>query len=109
MLVAPVLGVISSLMGELGGYSVMLNYGFTFERYVRQVQVAMTYRDLLTGEVKTLVFGLIVGGVGCLRGLRTGSGPGAVGDSTTRAVVTSIVLIVAVDGLFGVVFYYLGW
>ena len=64
VLVAPVLGVISSLMGELGGYSVMLNYGFTFDRYVRQVQGAMAYRDLLTGEAKTLVFGLIVGDVG---------------------------------------------
>ena len=109
ILVAPVLGVISSLMGVLGGYSVMVNYGFSVDRYLHQVQQAVNYRDLLTGEAKTLVFGLIVGGVGCLRGLRTGSGPGAVGDSTTRAVVTSIVLIIAVDGLFGVLFYYLGW
>jgi phospholipid/cholesterol/gamma-HCH transport system permease protein len=106
--VAPILSVISSLMGELGGYTVMLNYGMGFSRYAHQVQNAVNYKDLLTGEMKTIVFGLIVGGVGCLRGLRTGSGPGAVGESTTRAVVTSIVLIIATDGLFGVLFYYLG-
>ncbi len=105
---APLLAIISSLMGVMGGYTVMVNYGFGFDRYARQVQHALTYKDLLGGEVKTLVFGLIVGGVGCLRGLRTGNGPGAVGDSTTRAVVASIVLIIAADGVFGVVFYYLG-
>jgi phospholipid/cholesterol/gamma-HCH transport system permease protein len=105
---APMLAVISSTMGVLGGYSVMVNYGFSFDRYARQVQQALTYKDLVGGEAKTLVFGLIVGGVGCLRGLRTANGPGAVGDSTTRAVVASIVLIIAADGVFGVVFYYLG-
>ena len=104
---APLLAVISSLLGVVGGYSVMANYGFSVNRYVHQVQVALTYKDLLGGEFKTLVFGLIVGGVGCLRGLRTASGPGAVGDSTTRAVVASIVLIVTADGVFGVVYYYL--
>ncbi len=105
---APLLAIISSMMGVLGGYMVMVDYGFGFDRYARQVQHALTYKDLLGGEAKTLVFGLIVGGVGCLRGLRTGNGPGAVGDSTTRAVVASIVLIIAADGVFGVVYYYLG-
>jgi phospholipid/cholesterol/gamma-HCH transport system permease protein len=72
-----------------------------------QVRNAVNYKDLLGGEVKTIVFGLIVGGVGCLRGLHTGNGPGAVGASATRAVVTSIVVIIIADGVFGVVYYYL--
>ena len=105
---APLLSVISSVLGVLGGYSVMVNYGFSFQRYAVQVQHAITYKDLLGGEAKTLVFGLIIAGIGCLRGLRTGSGPGAVGDSTTRAVVTSIVLIILADGVFGVVYFYMG-
>ena len=105
---APLLAVISSLLGVVGGYSVMVNYGFSFDRYAHQVQRALTYKDLLGGEFKTLAFGLIVGGVGCLRGLRTGNGPGAVGDSTTKAVVASIVLIIVADGAFGVVYYYMG-
>ncbi len=106
--VAPLLAGFSSLMGVVGGYSVMVNYGFTVERYAVQVRGALSYKDLIGGEVKTLVFGLIVGGIGCLRGLRTGNGPGAVGDSTTRAVVTSIVLIIVADGVFGVLYFYLG-
>ena len=106
--VAPLLGVISSTLGVIGGYSVMVTYGFSFDRYAHQVRGVLSYKDLLGGEFKTLVFGLIVGGIGCLRGLRTGNGPGAVGDSTTRAVVSSIVLIIVADGVFGVVYFYLG-
>jgi phospholipid/cholesterol/gamma-HCH transport system permease protein len=43
-----------------------------------------------------------------LRGLQTGSGASAVGESTTRAVVSGIVLITVTDGIFSVVYYYLG-
>ena len=47
-------------------------------------------------------------GIGCMRGLQTGTGASAVGDSATRAVVTGIVAIVVADGVFAVVYYYLG-
>ena len=58
--------------------------------------------------VKTLVFGSMIAGIGCLRGLQTGTGASAVGDSATKAVVSSIIAIVVVDGVFAVVYYYLG-
>src|SRR5258708_18557015 len=90
----PLLTIICNLTGILGGYSVMSTYGFSFVRYVHAVEHAITYVDLLGGEAKTIVFGAIIAGVGCLRGLRTGNGPGAVGDSTTRSVVESIVLAI---------------
>jgi len=54
-----------------------------------------------------VAFGAIVSAVGCLRGLQTQEGPSAVGISTTRAVVTSIVLIVIADAIFSVLFYVL--
>jgi len=40
--------------------------------------------------------------------MQTKSGPGAVGDSTTRAVVAGIVLTIAADAILGVLYYYLG-
>ena len=40
------------------------------------------------------VFGVLVTGTGCHSGLLTLEGPGAVGASTTRAVVSGIVLVV---------------
>jgi len=45
--------------------------------------------------------------VGCLRGLQTAAGASAVGDSATRAVVSGIILLVIVDGIFAVLYYFL--
>lgn len=108
MMVTPLLSVFCSLMGVVGGYTVMANYDFTIARYLSAVRNAVHYQDFIGGVAKSVVFAFIIGAIGCLRGLRTGAGPGAVGDSTTRAVVASIVLVIMADGIFGVVFYYLG-
>jgi phospholipid/cholesterol/gamma-HCH transport system permease protein len=53
------------------------------------------------------VFAVLVAGIGCLRGLQTKAGASAVGDSATRAVVSGIILLVVVDGLFAVAYYLL--
>jgi phospholipid/cholesterol/gamma-HCH transport system permease protein len=58
--------------------------------------------------VKAFVFGILVAGIGCLRGLQTTTGATAVGESTTRAVVSGIILITITDGIFSVAYYYLG-
>jgi phospholipid/cholesterol/gamma-HCH transport system permease protein len=108
MAMLPLLATLCDLTGILGGYSVMTNYGFSFMLYVSAVRHAISYSDLLGGIAKTVAFGAIIAGVGCLRGLRTANGPGAVGDSTTRSVVESIVLIIITDALFGVIYYYVG-
>ncbi len=58
--------------------------------------------------LKGLVFAVLVAGVGCLRGMQTRSGASAVGMSTTSAVVSGIVMIAFADGIFAVIYYYLG-
>jgi phospholipid/cholesterol/gamma-HCH transport system permease protein len=63
--------------------------------------------DLLGGLFRALIFGIIVAGIGCLQGLRTGTGARAVGESTTRSVVSSIILIIIADGLISVMFFVL--
>ena len=86
----------------------MVSLGYPPITYLTQITYAASYLDLLSGLFKTLFFAMIIAGVGCLEGLRTKSGATAVGDSTTSAVVKGIILIVVVDGIFGVVYYYLG-
>jgi phospholipid/cholesterol/gamma-HCH transport system permease protein len=107
MIVTPLLCVVCNVMGILGGYIVMSGFGYTALRYAHAVKNVSDLSDLLGAVAKTVVFALLVAGVGCLRGMRTASGPGAVGDSTTRAVVSGIVLVLIADGVFGVLFYYL--
>ena len=67
----------------------------------------LTAGDVLIGTTKGVVFGLIVAAVGCLRGLQTQKGPSAVGASTTRAVVSSILLIIVTDAGFSILLYVL--
>ena len=104
----PLLAVFANLFGLIGGAVVMLSLGFTLTTYVNQILLSTNVGDLLGGLFKSVVFGLIVAAIGCLRGLQTKTGASAVGISTTRAVVSGIVLIAIVDGIFAVVYYYLG-
>jgi phospholipid/cholesterol/gamma-HCH transport system permease protein len=104
----PLLSVFAGLLGLIGGAVVMLSLGFPLVTYLIQVKSAVTVGDLLGGLGKSFVFGIVVAAIGCLRGLQTKSGAGAVGESTTRAVVSGLVLITIVDGIFAVVFYCLG-
>ena len=104
----PVLTVFANLFGLMGGAIVMRSLGYPLVTYVNQVLSAVTVGDLMGGLLKSFVYGIVVAAVGCLRGLETRTGASAVGQSTTSAVVSGIVLIAIVDGLFAVVFYALG-
>ena len=102
------LSIWAGFLGLVGGAVVMRSLGFPFVTYVIQVESAVTVSDMIGGLCKAFVFGIVVAAIGCLRGLQTRSGASAVGQSTTRAVVSGLVLITIVDGVFAVVFYYLG-
>lgn len=104
----PVLTVFANLFGLMGGAIVMRSLGYPLVTYVNQVLSAVTVGDLMGGLLKSFVYGIVVAAVGCLRGLETRTGASAVGQSTTSAVVSGIVLIAIVDGLFAVVFHALG-
>jgi phospholipid/cholesterol/gamma-HCH transport system permease protein len=108
LFVTPLLTLFADLIGLVGGSIVLLSMGYPMVTYVRQIQSAVSMVDFGSGLSKSFVFGVIVAAIGCLHGLRTEAGPTAVGDSATRAVVSGIILIVVSDGVFSVLFYYLG-
>lgn len=105
----PLLTIFFNFVSLVGGALVMLALGFPLSTFTQRVFMNVGYVDFLGGMAKAVVFGILVAAVGCMRGLSTRSGAGAVGDSTTSAVVSGLVLIAVADGLFAVAFYYLGW
>ncbi|HEY6367389.1 MAG TPA: ABC transporter permease, partial [Candidatus Binatia bacterium] len=107
VVMTPLLTVFADLLGLIGGALVMRSFGVPLITFYHQVQYQVTYSSFVGGLVKSFVFGILVAAIGCLRGLQTTTGASAVGESTTRAVVSGIVLIVITDGIFSVVFYYL--
>ena len=95
-LMMPFLVVYANLMGNLGGAVVAifrLDIGAT--EYFTALSQAITWRDFLEGLIKSFVYGWLVAISGCLKGIYSGRSAGAVGTSTTSAVVMSLVLIVS--------------
>lgn len=107
VVMTPLLTVFADLLGLIGGAVVMRSFGIPLVTFYHQVQYQVSYGSFVGGLVKSFVFGILVAAIGCLRGLQTTTGASAVGESTTRAVVSGIVLIVITDGIFSVVYYYL--
>ena len=105
VLLTPLLAIYATFLGVMGGALVAFALGFPWSLIFHQLTSTLKLSDIGFGLSKGVVFGVIVSAVGCLRGLQTQEGPSAVGISTTRAVVTSIVLIVMADAVFSVLFY----
>lgn len=108
ILIMPLLTMFNELFGLIGCGMVMASWNVPLETYIERIRAAATLTDFFSGLVKTFVFGALIAGLGCLRGLQTQTGPSAVGDSTTRAVVSSIIAIIVADGVFAVIYYFLG-
>src|SRR5205085_7125369 len=105
----PLLCLYSDAVGILGGATVgILGLKLSPVTYYQYTQWAVKLDDLLGGVFKAAVYGVLIALFGCLRGMQSGSSSSAVGDATTKAVVSSIVAIISACGVFAVVFYVLG-
>jgi phospholipid/cholesterol/gamma-HCH transport system permease protein len=75
--------------------------------YVNQTVDSIVVKDLVTGMIKSVFFGIAICWVGVYRGFQVEGGAEGVGRKTTASVVTSIFIIIVVDLVFTVLFYYL--
>ena len=102
----PCLTIWANFMGILGGSLFgVLKADFTFQRYILASLDALYLRDVLTGLIKSFMFGMTITAVGCQEGFNTGGGAEQVGRSTTKAVVVSIFLVILVDLVFTMLFF----
>ncbi len=94
-----------SIAGGLFVASSMLDT--TVKEYLVQTVQVIALKDFLLGIFKGSFFGFLIAYTGCLRGMQSGSSAAAVGEATTSAVVTGITAIIAADGIFAVLTYFL--
>ncbi|NOX32118.1 MAG: MlaE family lipid ABC transporter permease subunit [Deltaproteobacteria bacterium] len=106
--ITPLLTIFANLMGMLGGAIVITSMGYPIISYYNEIVSFVAWNDFAGGLIKCFVFGILIAATGCIRGYQTNSGPSAVGESTTRAVVTAIILIALFDGIFSIIYYCLG-
>jgi phospholipid/cholesterol/gamma-HCH transport system permease protein len=103
----PCLTTWGDFMGIVGGSVFgVSSAGFTLSTYFHASLNALVLRDVVTGLIKSIMFGLTIAAVGCREGLATGLGAEDVGRSTTSAVVNSIFMVILVDLVFTLLFYF---
>lgn len=101
----PLLTVFADITGVIGGMLMarsQLGVGFHefIDRFGREIHGA----TLLVGIGKSVVFAIIISGIGCFQGFRTKGSADSVGRQTTMSVVQSIFLIIVADAVFSVLF-----
>jgi phospholipid/cholesterol/gamma-HCH transport system permease protein len=94
-LMMPLLALYADLMGVLGGLIVSVaGFDISLIEYYNETRAAVNMTNVGIGLFSSLVFGILIGFAGCLRGMQCGRSASAVGDMTTSAVVTGIVSII---------------
>lgn len=104
----PLLTVYADIVGIFGGYLVSTTkLGLSHALYWKMTFSSLALKDIFTGLFKTLIFASIICIISCFEGMKVEGGAEGVGAATTRAVVTSFILIIASDALFTVIFYFI--
>lgn len=98
MLMVPMLVTIANVTGIYGGYVVADNVlNLNPHMYMETSFNSVQFDDILLGLIKALVFGTIIGIMGCYKGYSTKGGAEGVGQATTSAVVYASVMILIFD------------
>lgn len=95
-----VIAVISGICGAafISSLLLQISYGYFYD----QVMTNLLVKDMLSGIVKSLFFGFIIGSLSCYKGLSMRGGAVGVGNATTASVVASICAVIACDSVCNV-------
>lgn len=95
-----ILTLFSDIIGYVGGYLVSVYlFGVNKTLFIRYTQDLTEMKDVYHGLVKAAVFGFLLATISCFYGYYTKGGAKGVGESTTKAVVTSSMAILIFDYL----------
>ncbi len=110
MIAGPLLTMWANFSGIMGGMVVgILTLDLTSYGFMSEIFSVLSVKDIMTGLIKSEIFAMLVGLIGCFRGFETGTGADSVGRQTTSAVVSGIFAIIFADAIFTVIFHSIGW
>lgn len=104
----PCLTIIGDLVCLLGSYYIAVfvsnqSGSFFWSSIIRE----LTFENVFSGSIKPFIFGYLISCISCFYGLTTRGGAKGLRTSTTKAVVTSIVIVIAMDFVLTRVLLYL--
>lgn len=107
LIMLPCLTIFADIVGIFGGFLVgVFNLKLDPYRYITFTFKYMAWKDVWTGLVKSVTFGIVISMVGCYMGLKTKGGAEGVGRATTLSVVTSFILIILFDCILTGIFFF---
>lgn len=99
----PPLTIFSMVMGILGGYAISVYFfGMSPQTYLDPMPIHIKNFDLISGFIKSVVFGVVIVTIACYKGLTTRGGAAGVGRATTSSVVISYSLILFCNFLLNI-------
>jgi len=102
----PLLVVVADILGVMGGWIVgSVKLGFNSSSYLASTLDFLRMEDVVSGLVKASAFGFVVALMGCWNGYNSKGGAQGVGAATTAAVVSSSILILALDYILTEIFF----
>jgi len=98
VLMLPVLTIVGDAISLIGGYyiSVFVSHQSGFF-YWSQIKEIMDVDNIVSGVTKPFIFGYMISTISCYMGLSTKGGARGLRESTTTAVVISMIMIIVVD------------
>jgi len=98
MIALPLLTFFADVVGLIGGMVMCyFDLGITVPAFLRELQAAITVKTLVVGLIKAPAFAFLIGVGGCFEGFRVERSAEGVGRLTTRPVVESIAVIIALQ------------
>ncbi|WP_353686396.1 ABC transporter permease [Thermodesulfovibrio sp. 3462-1] len=98
VIMLPCLTIIGDLVCLFGGYYIAVfvsNQSGSF--YWSSIIRELNFQNVFSGSIKPFIFGYLISCISCFYGLTTRGGAKGLRRSTTKAVVTSIVVVIATD------------
>jgi phospholipid/cholesterol/gamma-HCH transport system permease protein len=100
VVMVPCVTLIGDVVGILGGWFVATKVlHVSTSTFFEHAWNALETNDVWHGLEKSLVFGFIIGAIGCYQGFQVKGGAEGVGRVTTQAVVSCILLIIMADAI----------
>ena len=97
-LMLPILVLFADASGIIGSWAgVNIKGSVNFVLFISQAFASIDFIDLFPSLIKTIVFGAVIGIVGCYKGYTAGRGTESVGKAANSAVVLSSLLVIIVD------------
>ncbi len=111
LLMLPALTIIGDAVSLFGGYYIAVfvsHQSSTF--YWSSIREVLTFENVFAGSIKPFIFGYFIACISCYMGLSTKGGATGLRRSTTRAVVTSMIVIIIADFMLTrILLYVLGF